>query len=117
MQETTCRLGWESLGGPRNGGVGGLDASMGATGFNRERSESAASPPADESARPRRRVKVGEVAHGLVAVAAAHRRRRPQASTDLGPFRLAEDAAAELIVELRATHAGRLSIGHPGNRR
>jgi hypothetical protein len=69
----------------------------------------ATSPLADASARSRCRIQFGEEAHGLVAVAAAHRRRRPQASTDLGPFRLTEDAAAELIVQLRAPDAGRLT--------
>src|SRR5436305_4309836 len=54
----------------------------------------------------------GEVGQGVLGGVAAHLLARPQTVADLGPVRAAEEPAEVVVVELRATHAGRLAAGH-----
>jgi hypothetical protein len=58
-----------------------------------------------------------QILQGVVAIHAAHRRRRSQTRTHRRPLGLAEQRAAVAIIELDARHAGRLAERHAGNRR
>lgn len=89
---------------------------MNAIGFNRDRAACAATgirSVADmhESTRSRRRFQPGDPAQGMGAVRPAHVRFGPQTSADFRPLGRTEDAAAVVVVELRAAHTGGLTRG------
>ena len=74
----------------------------------------AAGPTALTDALPFQLVEEGQ---GLRTVVSAHLQRRPQRRAEGGPFRLAEQLAAQVLIQLHAGHPGRLSLRHAGNRR
>ena len=66
--------------------------------------------------RCRRGFQFAQEEHRLLARVAAHLARRRQAAADARPFGVPENAAAVVLVQLHAAHAGRLAVRHAGNR-
>nr|GEU28127.1 hypothetical protein [Tanacetum cinerariifolium] len=66
--------------------------------------------------RRRRPLQVSEPPHRIGAAVAAHLQRRLQAAAKRRALGAAEDQAALVVAQLHAAHAGRLAMGHTGNR-
>lgn len=59
---------------------------------------------------------MAEPAHGVDSVIAAHLLRGLQSAAEGRAFGPAEQAAAEILIELDAGHTRGLAVGHAGNR-
>lgn len=67
-------------------------------------------------ARGGQRIQPLQPVQGLAAAAAAHVCRRPERDADRRPLGQAKQLAAPRRIELHASHAGRLAVGHAGYR-
>jgi hypothetical protein len=71
-----------------------------------------------ESARgswPRRNLQHRQHRHRFIARCPAHLTFRPQRYAERGALRMAEQSAAQVVIQLHTRHAGRFAVRHAGD--